>query len=94
MDPLEIIIIRGQQSFELYNQLNPVKITINDDRFLNIFKKHKNSFYKLTPIGLLFSSSVQNDTKHIFVTWKEINDAKEALINDKKVKYSRIYKFK
>ena len=79
MDPLEIIIIRGQQSFELYNQLNTVEITINEDRFLNIFKKHKNSFYKLTPICLLFSSSVQNDTKHIFVTWKEINDVKKHL---------------
>ena len=53
MDPLETLIIRGQQSFELHNQLNPVQITINNGRVLNPLKKHKNSYYKLTPIGNL-----------------------------------------
>ena len=83
MDPSKTLIIRGQQSFELHDQLNPVQITINDDRVLNISKKLKNSYYKLTPIGLLFSSSVQNDTKQIFITCREINDAELALINGK-----------
>ena len=83
MDPSETLIIRGQQSFELHDQVNPVQITINDDRVLNISKKFKNSNYKLTPIGLLFSSSVQNDTKQIFITCREINDAELALINGK-----------
>ena len=83
MDPLESLIIRGQESFELQNQLNPVQIIINNDRVLNIFKKHKNSYYKLIPIGLLFSSSVQNDTKEIFVACRELNDAKAPFINDK-----------
>ena len=32
----------------------------------------------LAPIGLLFSSSVQNDTKLIFVTCRELNNAKVA----------------
>ena len=83
MDSLETLIIREQQSFELHNQLNPVQITINNDRVLNILKKHENSYYKLTPIGLLFSSSVQNDTKQIFVTCRELNDVKVAVINGK-----------
>ena len=83
MDPSETLIIRGQQSFELHDQVNPVQITINDDRVLNISKKFKDSYYKLTPIGLLFSSSVQNDTKQIFITCREINDAELALINGK-----------
>ena len=83
MDPLKTLIIRRQQSFELHNKLNPVQITINNDRVLNILKKNKNSYYKLTPIGLLFSSSVQNDTKQILVTCRELNDAKVALINGK-----------
>ena len=74
MDPLETLIIRARKSFELHNQLNPVQSTINDDRVLNIFKKHKNSYYKLTPIGLLFLSSVQNDTKQTFVTYSELNN--------------------
>ena len=36
MDPLETLIITGQQSFELHNQPYPVQIKINDDRVLNI----------------------------------------------------------
>ena len=83
MDPLETLIIRGQQSFELHYQLNAVQITINGDRVLRVLKKHKNSYYKLTPIGLLFSSSAQNGTKQIFVTCRELNDTKVALINGK-----------
>ena len=73
-----MLIIRGQQSFDLHNQLNPVQIT-NDDMVLNILKKSRNSYYKLTPIGLLFSSSVQNGTMQVFVTCRELNDAKVAL---------------
>ena len=46
MDPLETLIIRGRQGFELYNQLNPVQITIKDNRVSNILKKHKNSYHK------------------------------------------------
>ena len=83
MDPLETLIIRGQQSFELHYQLNPVQITINGDRVLRVLKKHKNSYYKLTPIGLLFSSSAQNGTKQMLVTCRELNDTKVALINGK-----------
>ena len=35
-EPIESVIIRGQQKFELNDILNPVKIEINDDRILNI----------------------------------------------------------
>ena len=31
----------------------------------------------------MFSSSVQNDTKQIFATYRELNDEKVALINGK-----------
>ena len=82
MDSLETLIIKGQQSFELHNLLNQVQITTNHNRSLNIKKQqHKNSYYKLTPIGILFSSSVQNYTKQIFVSCRELNDTKVALIN-------------
>ena len=39
MRPIEIITIREQQSFKLYNQINPIQITIDDNRIVNIFKK-------------------------------------------------------
>ena len=36
-EPMEIVIIRAQQSFEIAGGLNPVQIEIDDDRVLNIF---------------------------------------------------------
>ena len=76
-EPIESVIVRGQQKFNLHDILNPVEIEINDDRILNILKKHKNIYYKLTSIGLLFPSSITNDTKQMFVTCRELNDAKK-----------------
>ena len=50
---------------------------------MNTPKKHKNIYYRLTPIGILLLSSVTNDTKQIFVTYRELRNVKEALINSK-----------
>ena len=52
-------------------------------RVLNIFKKYKNGFYKLTPLGILFRASIKNDTEQIFITYRELNDIKKSLINSK-----------
>ena len=82
-EPIEAVIVRGQHKFDLYDVLNPIQIQINDDRLLNILKKHKNVYYKLTPIGILFPSSTTNNTKQLFVTCRALNDAKIALINGK-----------
>ena len=38
-EPIETVIIRVQQKFDLYEVLNPVQIEINDDRILNNLKK-------------------------------------------------------
>ena len=80
---IEMVIIRGQQKFDLYDVLNPVQIEINNDRILNMLKKHKNIYYKLKPIGMLFLSSVKDDTKQIFVTCRELNNTNADLINGK-----------
>ena len=82
-EPIETVIVRGQQKFYLHNTLNPIEIKINDDKILKMLKKHKNVYYRLTPIGILFPSSVTNDTKQIFFTCRELNNAKVALINGK-----------
>ena len=37
-EPIETVIIRGQQKFDLYDVLNPVQIQINNDRILNTLK--------------------------------------------------------
>ena len=52
--PIETIIVRAQQNFEIAGGLNPVQIEIEDDRVINILKKYKNVMFKVTPLGLLF----------------------------------------
>ena len=79
-EPAKNIIIREQPNFDLHDVLNPVEIEINDDSILNILKKHKNIYYKLTPIGLLFPLSIVNNTKQIFVLCRVLKDFKKSLI--------------
>ena len=76
-EPIESVVIRGQQNFEFNDILNPVEIGINDDRILNNLKKYKNVYYKVTPLGILFPTSITNGTKRIFVTFRELNDSKK-----------------
>ena len=83
-EPIETVILRRQQKFEKKtNKLNLVEIEINDDRVLNILKMHKNVYYELTSLCTLFPLSVTNNTKQIFVTCRELNDAKISLMNGK-----------
>ena len=81
-EPTESVII-PEEKFELNDILNSIEIEINDDKILNILNKYKNVYQKLTPLGILFPASITNDTKSIFVTCRELNDAKKLLINDK-----------
>ena len=37
-EPIESVMIQGQQKFELSDILNPAEIEINDDRISNILK--------------------------------------------------------
>ena len=60
-----------------------VQTEVNDKWVWNILKKHKNLYYKLTPVGVLFPPSITNDAKQIFVTYWELNNVKIAVINGK-----------
>ena len=82
-EPIQTIIVRAQQNFETVCGLNPIQIEIEGDRIINTLTKYKNVIYRITPLALLFSASVKNDTKQIFVTCRELNDVKKALINGK-----------
>ena len=62
-EPIETVIIRAQQNFEIVGELNPIQIKIEDDRVLNMLKKYKNISYKLTPLRILFPASIKNDTE-------------------------------
>ena len=67
-EPVESVIIRGQQTFELNDTLNPVVVEINNNRILNVLNNIKNVYYKFMPLAILFPSSITNDTKQKFVT--------------------------
>ena len=47
-----------------------------------MFLKSTGMFY-ITPLGLLFPASLKNDTKQIFITGKELNGEKKAILNGK-----------
>ena len=82
-EPIETIIIRAQQDFDVVGGLNPIHIEISDDRILNILKKYKNVVYKITPLGLLFPATVTNNTNFIFITAKKLNGVKKSILNYK-----------
>ena len=39
--------------------------------------------YKWTLLGILFTTSITNDTEQIFIICRELNDVKKAIINNK-----------
>ena len=82
-EPIETVIIRAQQSFEVAGGMNPVQTELKDNGVLNLLKKHKNVAYNLTPLGILFPASLRNNTRQIFIMCKELNDVKKSLINGK-----------
>ena len=65
IEPIEAITIIGQRSFEIHNQINPIQITIDDNRIVNILKKHAKVYYKFMLTGILFPASVKNNTEQI-----------------------------
>ena len=38
IEPIETIIVRGHQSFDVDGGLNPIEIEIKDDRIINLLK--------------------------------------------------------
>ena len=81
--PIETVIIRAQQNFDVVGSLNPVQIEIEDNRVINVWKKYKNVLYKITSLGLLFLASVKNDTRQIFITGRELRGVKKPILNGK-----------
>ena len=82
-EPIETVIVRAQQNFDVVGGLNPIQVQITDDTVLNSLKKYKNVAYKVTPLGLLFPASIKNDTNHIFITVNNLSRVKKSIINYK-----------
>ena len=53
-EPIDTLIIRAQQDFDIGGGLNPVQIQIRDDTILNQLIKYKNVFCKITPLECYF----------------------------------------
>ena len=79
-EPIETIIIRAQQDFDVAGGINSIQI---DDRITNTLKKYKNVVYKITPLGILFPASITNDTSQIFILGKNLNGVKKSILNNK-----------
>ena len=82
-EPIDTLIIKAQQDFDIEGELNPVQIQIRDETILNKFKKYKNVIYKITPLQMLFPASIKNNTNLIFITANNLNGAKKAILNFK-----------
>ena len=82
-EPIETVIVRAQQDFDVVGGLNPIQIQKSDDTVLNLLQKCKNVAYTITPLGLLFPASITNDTNHIFITANNISGVKKSILNYK-----------
>ena len=84
-EPIDTIIVCAQQNFDIVGGLNPIQIELEVDRILNALKKYKNVLYRVTPLSLLLPASTTNDTNqiYIFITCRQLNDVKKALLSGK-----------
>ena len=82
-EPIESVIIRAQENFDVVGGLNPIQIEINDDTVIKILKNYKNLVYKIISLGLLFPASIKNDTRQIFVLAKKLNRVKKCILTYK-----------
>ena len=77
-------IIEGFQNFQQHLKINPISIQINDLEIQNRLLFYANKYkYRFIVNSFLFRSSVQKDTKAVFIITSGLNDAKEILINRK-----------
>ena len=79
------VTIEGLQKFEKYQKLNPIDIKLTDNEVIRklFFKENRRIQYRFTPNSILFSSSIQKETKVIFLTTTGLNEARDILINGK-----------
>ena len=76
--------IEGLQNFAQYTKINPIRIEISDSEIQDALALYSKKYkYRFIVNNLLFSFSIQEDTKVVFITTAGLNDAKEILINKK-----------
>ena len=84
MKIIDKIKIEGFQNFEQCMRINPINIRIIDPEIQTTLMYYSKKYkYRFIANSLLFSSSIKEVTKVIFITTNGLNDAKDILINGK-----------
>ena len=85
MKIIDEIKIEDLQNFEQYKNINPISIHITDPEVqTKLMFYSKRNKYRFIANSLLFSSSIKDDTKVIFITTNGLNDAK-VILNSSKI---------
>ena len=82
------ITIEALQSFNKYQKLNPIEIQITDSEIFKELTQFTNTKikYRFVPNSILLSSSVQEETETIFLAVTGLNEARDILLNGKRIK--------
>ena len=83
MKALHFIIASGEQGFEDGKEINPIEIKIENNKMQNIFDRFEKNKIRFKLSGILFASSIKNNTEKIFLQTAGLSGAKYALINEK-----------
>ena len=76
--------ISGLQSFDKYDKLNPVEVSVRHSQVKKFLSKYrKNCKYQFIMNNLLLSTTLRKETNIIFVGCNGLNNAKATLINGK-----------
>ena len=75
--------ILGLQNFDDYDRLNPVEITIDSNKIIEMLSNYKKYKFRFIIESLLFSTNLQNNTDVIFITCDALTEAKAPFINSK-----------
>ena len=79
----EEFIIEALQNFDQYNKINPIGVRIIDPDIQNKLSFYSKKYKYRFIANSLFSSSIKEDTKVIFITTNGLNNAKDILIKGK-----------
>ena len=82
MSVIDFVIIRGKQSFDAEKEINPIDIKIESNKIQNMFDRYGKNKVRFSLEGILFLSSIKNNTEKIFLQTTGISEAKYGLIDD------------
>ena len=72
--------ILGLQNFDDYDRLNPVEITIDSNKIIEMLSNYKKYKFRFIIESLLFSTNLQNNTDVIFITCDALTEVKAHLL--------------